>query len=60
MSNKVLGVLASAKSLEKERKCVQIRKKKIKLSCIADDIIVYIKYSKEFTKQKQKTQESNS
>ena len=40
--NIVLKVLATAISLEKEIKCIQIGKEEIKLSLFADDMMVYM------------------
>ena len=45
--NKVLEALAAAIREEKERKEIQIRKEEVKLSLLADDMILYIENSKD-------------
>ena len=49
--NLVLEVLGRAIRQEKEIKCIQIKKEEVKLSVFADDMILYIENSKEFTKK---------
>ena len=49
--NIVLEVLATAIRAEKEIKGIQIGKEEVKLSLFADDMIVYIKNSKDTTRK---------
>ena len=47
LSNIVLEVLATAIRVEKEIKCIHIRKEEVKLSQFADDMILYIENPKD-------------
>ena len=47
----VLEVLASAIRQDKEIKCIQIGKEEVKLTFLSDDMILYIKNSKDTTKK---------
>ena len=49
--NIVLEVLATAIRAEKEVKEIQIGKEEVKLSLVADDMILYIEYPKDSTKK---------
>ena len=49
--NIVLEVLATAIRAEKEIKGIQIEKEEVKLSLLADDMILYIENSKDFTRK---------
>lgn len=48
--NIILEFLANAIRQDKKRKCMQIKKKEIKLYLIMYDVIVYIENLKELTK----------
>ena len=49
--NRVLEVLVRTISQEKEIQFIQIRKEEVKLSLFADNIILYIKNTKDSTKK---------
>ena len=54
----VLEVLARAVRQEKEIKCVKTGKEDVKWSLFADDIILHVENSKDFTKRTVRTNNS--